>query len=263
MRPPLSAVARSVIAAISLLAVAPLHAATYFDDLAADYGGVETVSGDRWLAAIFTTDASTATSLTATLSLAQSATGVAQLELYTDDGLQPGTFVATFTSPLTYSTTLDETSFTLTSVSLTASTNYWLVLSAPSGSFDWAWTSDFDLLQGWADSSDASDTWFGSDAYPPQYSVASGVASPADFNADGAVDADDLALWQANFSDTSPNAGDANGDEVVDGADFLIWQREYAPAAASLNITAVPEPSAALLALTALWSLHQFRRRRR
>ena len=263
MRPPLRAVARSLIAAISLLAAAPLDAATYFDDLAADYGGVETVSGDRWLAAIFTTDSSTATSLTATLALAQSATGVAQLDLYTDGGLQPGAFVARFTSPLPYSATLAETDFTLTGVSLTANTNYWLVLSAPSGSFDWAWTSDFDVLQGWADSPDASGAWFGSDAYPPQFSVASGVASPADFNADGAVDADDLALWQANFSDASTSSGDASGDEVVDGADFLIWQQEYAPAAASLNAAAVPEPTTVLLALTSLWALHHFRRRRR
>ena len=72
--------------------------------------------------------------------------------------------------------------------------------------------------------------------------------SPADFNLDGFVDGDDLAVWQANIGmvgDATTAHGDANGDANVDGGDLLVWQQEYtgspAPAAA------VPEPSLGLL----------------
>ena len=72
--------------------------------------------------------------------------------------------------------------------------------------------------------------------------------SPADFNVDGFVDGDDLAVWQTNLGmvgGATTALGDANGDANVDGGDFLVWQREYtgspAPAAA------VPEPSIGLL----------------
>ncbi|RIL10400.1 hypothetical protein DCC79_08135, partial [bacterium] len=68
--------------------------------------------------------------------------------------------------------------------------------------------------------------------------VTFGAAAPpgmgADFNGDGIVDIQDLAIWQANFglgTNPPPAAtqadGDANGDGVVDGADFMIIQRRF------------------------------------
>ncbi|MEM9658168.1 MAG: lamin tail domain-containing protein, partial [Planctomycetota bacterium] len=56
------------------------------------------------------------------------------------------------------------------------------------------------------------------------------AAIAADFNADGAVDADDLANWEDGFgmaADASGSDGDADGDRDVDGFDFLQWQRQF------------------------------------
>ncbi|BBO36087.1 hypothetical protein PLANPX_5699 [Lacipirellula parvula] len=72
----------------------------------------------------------------------------------------------------------------------------------------------------------------------------------ADFDLDGTVDGNDLAIWQTAFGAT--RAGDANADGVTDGADFLIWQREHANAAASPSSLSVPEPTGIALALLAM-----------
>src|SRR5712691_3068134 len=63
--------------------------ATFFSDLTAATGGSEAVSGSTWLAGEFTTDNATYNALTATLLLDQSSAGTAELDLYTDGGLQP------------------------------------------------------------------------------------------------------------------------------------------------------------------------------
>lgn len=70
------------------------QATTFFDDLTADYGGTEIVSEDRWLAGTFTTDSATYSTLTATLLLAETSAGSAQLALYTDGDYEPGDYVA-------------------------------------------------------------------------------------------------------------------------------------------------------------------------
>jgi hypothetical protein len=74
-------------------------------------------------------------------------------------------------------------------------------------------------------------------------------------------------------------AGDFNADDVVDGADFLVWQRggsptplsagdladwqaNYGTSAAAPAVGAVPEPSAALLAISAVAALGFVKRRR-
>lgn len=91
-------------------------------------------------------------------------------------------------------------------------------------------------------------------------------APNADFNDNGVIDANDLALWQSHFGaadDATPLPGDANGDQQVDGADFLIWQRQFASNAAILG-TVVPEPapSSAIVSLlftaVAMVSRHRF-----
>jgi hypothetical protein len=75
----------------------------------------------------------------------------------------------------------------------------------------------------------------------------------ADFNSDGVINPRDLAIWRQNFGATAGVGlpqGDANSDGSVDGADFLVWQRQLGGSAAALaNQTAVPEPSALLLAV--------------
>lgn len=76
-------------------------------------------------------------------------------------------------------------------------------------------------------------------------------AFKADFDEDGDVDADDLAIWQQGF-DTTDSAkhqqGDADGDMDVDGNDFLAWQRQLGASLPAVTAVAtVPEPSALAL----------------
>ncbi|WP_428307074.1 PEP-CTERM sorting domain-containing protein [Lacipirellula sp.] len=83
---------------------------------------------------------------------------------------------------------------------------------------------------------------------------------PGDFNGDTVVDGADLAIWRAAFNQS--DAGDANSDGVTDGADLLIWQRNSGLTGAASTAHAVPEPSAALLAIGACAGLVARRRRR-
>lgn len=87
--------------------------------------------------------------------------------------------------------------------------------------------------------------------------VAANPLKPADFDRDGDVDGADLITWRLGFARNG--AGDADGSGYVDGTDFLMWQRQFT---GSKNSTAAtPEPTAALLALTALVMIVQRRER--
>ncbi|MEQ8837234.1 MAG: hypothetical protein RID07_10565, partial [Lacipirellulaceae bacterium] len=76
---------------------------------------------------------------------------------------------------------------------------------------------------------------------------------PADFDLDADVDADDLAIWQANYgtlTGASFEDGDADKDGDVDGTDFMLWQRFHTGDLSSrIANVAVPEPSAVFLFL--------------
>jgi hypothetical protein len=76
----------------------------------------------------------------------------------------------------------------------------------------------------------------------------------ADFNQDGDVDGGDLNAWKAGFGDGTTKAeGDADADADVDGRDLLTWQRQLGQSPpATIAAGAVPEPSAAMLALLAV-----------
>jgi hypothetical protein len=55
-------------------------------------------------------------------------------------------------------------------------------------------------------------------------------ALSADFSGNNVVDADDLAIWQANYgtvNTATQSQGDADDDFDVDGRDFLAWQRQF------------------------------------
>ncbi len=76
---------------------------------------------------------------------------------------------------------------------------------------------------------------------------------PADFNADGVVDAADYAVWRKALSNQDPIA-DANNDGKVDNEDLTIWKANYgaileAPEPATSQAT--PEPLGAVLFLIA------------
>ena len=82
---------------------------------------------------------------------------------------------------------------------------------------------------------------------------------PGDFNADGVVDAADLARWSAGFGLATGALlaqGNADRDRDVDGADFLVWQRHFdSGASVTAASTSVPEPPAVALLILATASL--------
>ena len=82
--------------------------------------------------------------------------------------------------------------------------------------------------------------------------------SPADIDGDGDVDGDDLASWTAGFG--AGNGGDIDGDGDTDGADFLRWQRDFTGSLS--NLSAVPEPTTALLTIVAALVISSGPRRR-
>ena len=81
------------------------------------------------------------------------------------------------------------------------------------------------------------------------------VADSADFDGDGFITGSDFLIWQRNFGlagQTDNSNGDANGDGIVDTADLGVWDAQYgnpAPLATFADVSAVPEPSAWILAM--------------
>ena len=243
---------------VTILAAAEqASASTFFDNLATVNGGANTATNTQWLAGNFTTGNSTYTSLTATLLLAQVTFGMANLDLYSSAGSVPGSLVASFTSPSLYLSSLSNTTFTLSNVSLTGNTNYWIVLHAPFGSYDWGWTSDVSAMSGWASSSNAGGIWSSFTAQPPQYKITSGLTVNGDYNGNGTVDAADYIVWRQTLGSTSDlradgySAGASAG--VIDQADYDFWKSNFGRQSGSGSTAgiAVPEPTSMKLLLVA------------
>jgi CubicO group peptidase (beta-lactamase class C family) len=88
----------------------------------------------------------------------------------------------------------------------------------------------------------------------------------ADFDFNGAVDAADLAIWQAAYGMTPQ--GDADNDGQSDGADYLAWQRGFTSPAANaapsfVSAASVPEPVSLSLLADAAFAFHAALRRRK
>jgi hypothetical protein len=85
-----------------------------------------------------------------------------------------------------------------------------------------------------------------------------------DFDRDGVVDADDLAVWIAHAGMAEGaefDDGDNDRDGDVDGEDFLAWQRNLgAGAPIAPSSSGVPEPSTAMLGVAAV-AVVAYRRR--
>ncbi|HEX6961599.1 MAG TPA: autotransporter-associated beta strand repeat-containing protein [Lacipirellula sp.] len=103
--------------------------------------------------------------------------------------------------------------------------------------------------------SSASSATFKLDQYfsgPGILTVQAAASFAADFDNDSDVDSDDLNAWKSGFgAGTTKGQGDADADLDVDGADFLAWQRQLGSGASVAAVAAVPEPSAAMLAVFA------------
>ena len=95
-----------------------------------------------------------------------------------------------------------------------------------------------------------------------------GPSLAGDFNRDGAVNADDLQVWQQQAGVNTVNGSlvafiataDANLDGRVDGADFLTWQRTLGGQSA---VIAIPEPASSLAAVLSALALASTLGRRR
>lgn len=90
--------------------------------------------------------------------------------------------------------------------------------------------------------------------------------TPADFDVDGDVDGDDVAVWESGFglrSGADCDDGDADVDGDVDGNDYLAVQRELTAPPALAALQATPEPTAGALLLTGLLATLASRGRRR
>lgn len=78
-----------------------------------------------------------------------------------------------------------------------------------------------------------------------------------DYDNDGNVDGDDLAVWEGEFGDVAAGlSADGDGDGDADGDDFLIWQQDFgASTPVVVTAAAVPEPAGLALLLMGLVSL--------
>jgi hypothetical protein len=161
------------------------RATTLSDNLSAVSEDTVTASSDHWVAASFKTDADVDASATIMATLKASLLdGTQTLALYSSDdtGLIPALWLANFSAT---SATIDSSSFSLSGVTLSSQTSYWLILSNASGSSTWMWTADssgtgsgFTGL--WADSDTAGSEWFtNSERYPLQLSVSTTVTTSA------------------------------------------------------------------------------------
>ncbi|MEO0532112.1 MAG: family 16 glycoside hydrolase, partial [Planctomycetota bacterium] len=86
---------------------------------------------------------------------------------------------------------------------------------------------------------------------------------PGDFNNDGVVDAADYTVWRDQAQQFGYRlAADANRDGFVDSADYEIWQDNFGMTT-SLQVGAVPEPTAWSISLIGWLATATIRRRSR
>jgi len=111
------------------------------DNLSAASAGADSVSGNVLLGADFSTDSSAYSLESVTLLLREDTTGTASLNLYSDNGGIPGALFGVLTSSGSYPSSLSDSVFTASGLTLAENTTYWLVLGASSGTFEWSWTS--------------------------------------------------------------------------------------------------------------------------
>lgn len=214
---------------------------TLFDDLAAASGGDYAVSGSTWEAAVFTTDNSSYTNLTASLLMFQSDSGSLLLDLYSDGDLKPESLLGTFAPPSSIGSTLSVTDFSLSDVTLAANTNYWLVLHASVGTFNWGWTSDFTIMSDWAESTDSGSTWYSDNAYPFQYRVVgtTGSETPSVSIADASTTEGNSATTTLTFTATLSSASSSTVTVAwATAADTASAGTDYTTASGTLSFAA-------------------------
>jgi len=159
-------------------------AVTLTDNLSNTTEDAEFVGGATWIAVPFATDNANYQVSSAALLLSTPESSTAKLDLYSSNSGQPGLLLTTLTSPAPFPSVASPVTFTGSSYILSPNSMYWLVLQAPTGSFDWSWTADntgagVGFLAQWAASDDAGGTWFTADSEPMQLRVLADAVTPA------------------------------------------------------------------------------------
>ena len=93
------------------------------------------------------------------------------------------------------------------------------------------------------------------------------AAIEGDYNGNGTVDAADYTVWRDNLGLTggaTPDVGDGTGDGNVTSEDYEYWKARFGnpPGSGGGSVSAVPEPSSAILnfvAATCWWGLKRRR----
>ncbi|HUO08217.1 MAG TPA: choice-of-anchor R domain-containing protein [Phycisphaerae bacterium] len=123
------------------VAVSPVVALS--DNLAAAYGGWDSVDSTQSVAQSFQTESSSVNLSSVQLLLQEQSAGTCTAMIYSDNGGKPGSLVGTLTSPGSYDTSsLSAATFTASGITLSANTTYWVVLTAPTGQFACSVTGD-------------------------------------------------------------------------------------------------------------------------
>lgn len=155
---------------------------TLSDNLSQLPNNTESVFGPTWITASFSTDAQNYRLTNATLLLSATAGSTANLYLFSNSSSQPGSSLGQLSLTSTLSSTQAPVSFSGNNLALVANSTYWLVLQAPTGTVDWAWTDSsvgtgVGFTHTWGATDDAGATWFTVAEQPQMMSVSADAAS--------------------------------------------------------------------------------------
>lgn len=178
----------SVMVASVLLAVVPeMRAQTSLsDNLTQNVDGADSISATDWAAGSFSVDGSTRLLHQVTLNIRQINVGAPVVDIYADDNLKPGAFLASLLNPPSIPTSFGDVIFEASNLTLAPLTRYWVVFHASGGGqYEWAWTASNSgtgngFQKNWGVSFDSGSTWeTGTDA--PMLMSVDAVPEPGSF----------------------------------------------------------------------------------
>ena len=157
---------------------------TLSNNLSNSVAGTEELSGQTWVAASFATDASAYSFSGMTLLISGTSGSSVSLQLFSDAFSQPGRPLLTLSAASPLSPTLTATSFDSPHYMLSSKTTYWAVLTATSGTAEWAYTnsnsgSGVGFQHTWAVTEDAGADWLTFNSYPMLFSASAAPIPPA------------------------------------------------------------------------------------